>query len=423
LLISSRNIELMDVVISLHSLTSAIGTGLLIGAVRERAQPDPQHSAAGIRTHVMVALAGALGAALGTGILVAVLLVVGALCVASYLRTAPADPGLTGEVALPVTALLAALAHSHPAMAAGLAVVVAGALFAKDPLHQLVRERITQQELRDGLLLAGAALVVLPLLPDKAVDPWGVLVPSWLWRMVVLIMAVGMLGQVALRSFGARWGLPLAGFLSGFASSTAAVAGFGHRARAEPEHVVPAAAGALFANLGSLALFAGVVAAAAPQLIAAVALPLAAAGAALLAVAGAGILRRASITSLPDAGGSQAFRLSHALLLACVMGVLLLVSAWLQRQFGSIGVLIASAAVALAELHAAAASISQLSSEATLPVSTASWGLVLLLLVSSIAKTVLAFVSGGANFGWRVGAGLLLVPAVAGLVLFLATIV
>jgi uncharacterized membrane protein (DUF4010 family) len=103
------------------------------------------------------------------------------------------------------------------------------------------------------------------------------------------------------------------------------------------------------------------------------------------------------------------------------MGVLLLVSAWLQRQFGSIGVLFASATVALAELHAAGASISQLASEARLPVSTASWGLVLLLFVSSAAKTVLAFVSGGGRFGWRVGAGLLLVPAVAGLILFLTT--
>jgi uncharacterized membrane protein (DUF4010 family) len=69
------------------------------------------------------------------------------------------------------------------------------------------------------LLLAGAALVVMPLLPDHAVDSWGVLVPTRLWRMVVLILAVGMAGHLASRIVGARWGLPLAGFLSGFASS------------------------------------------------------------------------------------------------------------------------------------------------------------------------------------------------------------
>jgi uncharacterized membrane protein (DUF4010 family) len=409
----------MDALISLHGLASAIGIGLLIGAVRERAQPDPQNAVAGVRTHVLVGLAGAVGIALGMAVFIAVLLVLGALCVASYFRTAPSDPGLTGEVALPVTALLAALANSHPGIAGGLAVIVAGVLFAKGPLHELVRHWLSEQELRDGLLLAGAALVVLPVLPDVAVDPWGVLVPSRLWRMVVLILAVGMAGQLALRTLGARWGLPLAGFLSGFASSTAAVAGFGHRAKAKPAQVSSAAAGALFANLGSLVLFAAVVAAAAPPLLAMVALPLIAGGTMLLLVAAAGVIRRDGTASLPDSGPTQAFKLSHALMLAAVMGLLLLLSAWLQRQFGSAGVLIASAAVALAELHAAAASIAQLSVDNQLPHSTASWGLMLLLLVSSAAKTVLAFISGGAGYGWRVGAGMVLMAAAASLTLYL----
>jgi len=409
----------MESDISLHGLASAIGLGLLIGAVRERAQPDPRQSVAGVRTHVMVAVAGALGAALGTAVLVAVLLVLGALLVASYLRDSR-DPGLTGEVALPVTALLAALAHSHPGLAAGLAVVVAVILFAKDPLHQLVRERLSEQELRDGLLLAGAALVVLPLLPATAVDPWSVLVPARLGRLVVLIMAVGMAGHLALRIVGARWGLPLAGFMSGFASSTAAVVGFGHRARSEPTHVAPAAAGALFANLGSLALFAGIVAAASPTLLVTVAWPLAAAGLALLLVATAGTLRQRS-ASLPEQGRSSAFRISHALLLAGLMGVLLLLSTWIQQQFGGAGVLIAASAVALVEVHAAAATLAQLASDAQLQMEAAGWGLVLLLLVSSIAKTVLAFVSGGSAYGWRVGLGMAVVPLAAAVVFIFKT--
>jgi uncharacterized membrane protein (DUF4010 family) len=408
--------------ISLYGLASGLGVGLLIGAVRERAQADPRLSVAGVRTHVLIALAGTVGIALGNAVFIAVLAVIGALCVSSYLRTAPSDPGLTSEVSLPVTALLAALAHSHPGLAAGLAVIVAGVLFAKAPLHELVRDKLSEAELRDGLLLAGAALVVLPVLPDEAVDPWGVLVPSRLWRMVVLILAVGMAGQVALRSVGARWGLPLAGFFSGFASSTAAVVGFGHRAKGDPALGVPAAAGALFANLGSLVLFAAVVAAAAPRLFTAVAVPLLAGGAALLVAAGAGVVRRGSAASLPDAASSQAFKLGHALMLAAVMGLLLLLSAWLQRLFGDAGVLVASAAVALAELHAAAASLAQLSAGSGLPLHTATWGLMLLLLVSAVAKTVLAFISGGAGYGWRLGAGLALMTAVACLTLFLQTL-
>ena len=67
-------------------------------------------------------------------------------------------------------------------------------------------------------------VVVLPLLPKQPIDPWGVLQPYALWRIVVLIMGVGMLGHIALRVVGTFWGLPLTGFFSGFVSSTAASA-------------------------------------------------------------------------------------------------------------------------------------------------------------------------------------------------------
>jgi uncharacterized membrane protein (DUF4010 family) len=409
----------MESLISFSALASAIGIGLLIGAVRERAQADDGQSVAGVRTHLLIALAGTLGAALGTAVLVAVLLLVGALAVASYVRSGADDTGLTGEVALPVTALIAALAHSHPGLAAGIAVVVAGALFAKRPLHELVREKLSEQELRDGLLLAGAAMVVLPLLPSEPVDPWGVLVPASLWRMVVLILAVGMAGHLALRAIGARWGLPLAGFLSGFASSTAAVAGFGQRSRAESGHTAAAASGALFANLGSLSLFAGVVGTGAPSLLRHAALPLIAGALVLLGCALAGVLRQEGLRSLPEGGRAQAFHIGHALLLVGIMALLLLVSAFLQRQFGSAGVIAAAAAVALVEVHAAAASIAQLSAQQQLDLQLAAWGLVLLVLAASVAKSVLAFVSGGPAYGWRVAAGLMAVPAAMALVLLL----
>ncbi|HWL61481.1 MAG TPA: DUF4010 domain-containing protein [Steroidobacteraceae bacterium] len=405
----------MESSISLQALASAVGLGLLIGAVRERAQTDPASAVAGVRTHLLVALAGTLGAALGTAVLVAVLLLIGALMVASYVRN-EGDPGLTGEVALPVTALLAALAHTHPGLAAGIAVVVAGALFAKQPLHELVREKLSERELRDGLLLAGAALVVLPLLPDEPVDPWGVLVPSRLWRMVVLILAVGMMGHIALRAAGARWGLPLAGFLAGFASSTAAVAGFGQRARAEVGHAAPAASAALFANLGSLLLFAGVVGAGAPRLLSLVALPLGAAAMTLLLCAVGGIWRRESLDALPQGGKARVFHLSHALLLAGLMAVLLLGSTLLQRYFGSAGVMAAAAAVAMVEVQAAAASLAQLAANGQLTLVAAGWGLVLLVFMAGVAKSALAFASGGARYGGRVATGLAAAAAAMALV-------
>src|SRR3546814_8066730 len=64
--------------------------------------------------------------------------------------------------------------------------------------------------------LLASALVVLPLLPGEAVDPWGVLRPDAVWRLVVLVMGIGVLGHIAQRAAGTRWGLPLAGSFARF---------------------------------------------------------------------------------------------------------------------------------------------------------------------------------------------------------------
>ncbi|MEG3789237.1 DUF4010 domain-containing protein [Lysobacter sp. CCNWLW3] len=397
----------MDLETSLRGLLSAIAIGLLIGVVRERAHAGDRTAVAGVRTHAVVAIAAAVAALFGVAVLTALLLTVGALSLASYLHTHRDDPGLTGEIALPATALLAAYAQHQPAWAAGLGVIVAGLLFAKRPLQAFARQLVSERELQDALLLAAAALIVLPLLPDRAIDPWGVLVPAALWRLVVLVMVVGMLGHIALRSVGARWGLPVAGFFSGFASSTAAVAGFGERSRDEAALSGVSAAAALLANLASLILFAGVIGTASPALLRASAWPLGAAAAMLAIAAALGLHRSGANGNLPKAPPARAFRLSQALLLAAVIAAVLLLSAWMRHLFGDAGALVTAMLVALAELHAAAASVAQLSQAGDLSLEHARWGVVGLLAASAAAKSVVAFASGDRRYALHVAAGLL----------------
>jgi uncharacterized membrane protein (DUF4010 family) len=412
------------------SLFTALGLGLLIGVVRER-RHTPDVSKAGTRTHALLAVLGWVASSLGPVVFAAVVLVVGALALVGYTRTAAHDPGLTGEVALLVTLVLASLARQDATLAAALGVTVATLLQAKQPIQRLSREWITERELQDALVLAAAALVVMPWLPSAALDPWGVLHAATLWRIVVLVMAVGMLGHVAQRTLGARWGLPIAGFFSGFASSTAAVASFGRRARDDGSTVLPSAAAALLSNLASLLLLAGVIAAASPALLPQVAGPLAAAALGLLAVAvyslRAGAHSAAAQQSLPIAMAEPAapavpmpaatpvalaeqtpgaFKLTHALGLAALIAAVSLLAAWLRVVAGDAGVLVAAVLVALAEVHAAAASIAQLSASGGMGTSTAGWGLVAVLASSALAKAVLAWVSGGGRYGLRVGAGL-----------------
>ena len=62
--------------------------------------------------------------------------------------------------------------------------------------------------------------------------------------------------------------------------------------------------------------------------------------------------------------------------------------------------------VAIAEVHAAAASVAQMSLRSEVSLAVSAWSVLAVLAASAMAKTVLAFVSGGTGFGWRVGAGL-----------------
>lgn len=395
---------------------AALGLGLLIGVVSERREPA-RRSMAGVRTHALAALLGCTAWALGIWPFVAALLVLGGLTVAAYWRSSRGDPGLTGEVTLLLSLTLGAFSHRNPLLAAALGVLCAGLVHAKDALGRWSRVLLREHELHDGLLLAAAALVVMPLLPRQPVDPWGVLQPATLWRVVVLVMAVGMLGQVLTRVLGMRWGVPVTGFFSGFVSSTAAVAGMGQRVKASAGELPASIAAAVLAQLASLVLLAAVLGVASMPLLRSMAWPLAAAAAGLMLTAAA-CLRRGLKQPLPAAAEStRAFQLSQALLVATIMAVVLLLSAWLQRVFGNAGVLAGSTLVALAEVHAAVAGLAQLHASGNLPLSTARWGLMATLAATAVAKSLLAFATGGMRYGLGISLGLGVMLALAGLAL------
>lgn len=389
-------------------LLTALGVGLMIGVVRERRHP-PDVAKAGTRTHALVAMLGYVAWDFGTWPFVATVLVVGALVYGGYQATARSDPGQTGEVALLLTLMLSALAHQNPALAAGLGVLAAVLLYAKQASQRISRVLITEQELQDALMLAAAALVVMPVLSDEPVDPWGVLQLTTLWRIVVLVMGVGMFGHMARRALGGRWGMPVAGFFSGFVSSTAVVASTGQRVRAGQSDPLPAAAVALLANLASLLLLSGVVGAASPALLADMRGPLALAAIGLLLAVLPG-LRRGNPAATADETG-RAFKLSHAVAMASMIALMSLLAAWLRHTFGEMGVLVVALCVAWVEVHAAAASIVQLMQAGGMEPHLAHWGLVAVMASSGLAKTALALASGGLRYGLAVGLGLLAMVA------------
>lgn len=90
-------------------------------------------------------------------------------------------------------------------------------------------------------------MVLLPVLPNRTVDPWNALNPYELWWMVVLIAGLSFCGYVAVRVAGPERGVMLTGLLGGLTSSTVATLNFARLSRHSEgaDRVLAAAAAAV----------------------------------------------------------------------------------------------------------------------------------------------------------------------------------
>ena len=185
-------------------LGSALAIGCLVGAERERRKGEgPQRSPAGIRTFALASLMGGVSVVLGGNLMLAVTTAIFAVFSAvAYVRTHEQDPGLTSEAALVLTVLLGGLAQSQTATASGIAVIVTVLLAARVPLHRFVSHVISESELTDALIFAAATLVVLPLMPNRYLGPFGAINPRTIWKIVVLVMSISAGGYIAVRLRG-----------------------------------------------------------------------------------------------------------------------------------------------------------------------------------------------------------------------------
>jgi len=393
---------------TLTSLALALGLGLLIGVDRERHKgTGPTRHFAGIRTFTLVALAGAAAQLLAQPWLTAIsAALVAALAVVSHFKDRSRDPGVTTEMALFVTFLLGVLTVDYPAVAAGGGVVVAALLAARGPLQHFSTRTLSEQELRDALVLAGSALIVLPLAPNQPL-PWlGGANPRTVWLLVVLIMAVQAVGHVALRLFGARLGMPLSGLVSGFVSSTATIAAMGARAARHPELRSACVAGAWFSTVSTalqvmlmaLVLYPASLRWLAPAM-----------GCALFAALALGLAAYWRST-LPLHDGhvkGRAFSLRQSVGLALLLSGITAVVSWMQGAFGTLATYAATALAGFADMHSpSAAAITLLAQARTEPVAMLT-AVLLAFSTNSVSKVVAAFAAGGRRFGSIVSLGLL----------------
>ena len=177
---------------TLLGLCVALGIGLLIGIDRERRKGvGPTRGSAGIRTFALASLLGAVAMLLGSNLMLAVAtIVVGGLAILGYQRSKKDDPGMTSEIALILTCLLGGLSMREPLLAAAIGAALAVLLAAKNRIHHFVSSVLTERELHDALLFITAALILLPLAPDRFLGPFDAINPREIAMLIVLVMVV-----------------------------------------------------------------------------------------------------------------------------------------------------------------------------------------------------------------------------------------
>ncbi len=219
----------------------ALFIGALVGAEREKRKDRDVGGFGGLRTFILIALAGAMSAFLAATLqtpwfFAAGLLSFGLLVGAAHHAEVTIDrdaAGATTEIAALVTFLLGGAAvsgHANLAVAAGIA--TSAVLALKRPLHEAVG-RIDLDDFVAGLKLLFATFIVLPLLPNETLDPWGALNPYKLWLLVVLISTLSLAGYVAVRMLGPSRGTAVTGMAGGLVSSTAVTLSFARRSKME----------------------------------------------------------------------------------------------------------------------------------------------------------------------------------------------
>ncbi|MGH6623030.1 MAG: MgtC/SapB family protein [Burkholderiaceae bacterium] len=379
------------------------GIGLLVGLERERSPT----AKAGVRTFALIAVLGTAAAVLGTAAdsawpLGAGLLAVAATLIAAHVRdaaTLPDDSGTTTVIAALVVFLLGALnSQGHYLVATALGVGMTALLHFKPELEGF-SQRMTAQDIRSILQFAVLSALILPLLPDRPLGPYGVLNPFNLWLMVVLVEGVSLVGYLAWRLIPGRRGLLMTGLLGGAVSSTATTLAYARQVRDGAQSPDAALLVILLANAVMLVRVLVIVGIVAPAAIGAAltVLVLAVAGAVPAIVSRWKELKPAG--EVTDAGYRNPASLRTSLAFAAVYGLVLMLSAWVSDKAGQAGLYVLAAVSGLTDVDAITLSSLNLLNGGTLALPVAMTAVGIAVAANLSFKAALAAGTGGALLG------------------------
>ena len=209
----------------------ALALGLLVGIERgwTHREEAPGTRFAGVRTFAMLGLAGGIaGALFSTALPLSTVILAscaGLILIGYFRMSAQSDSvSVTTSLGALITVACGFLAATgQPLAATAIAVIMVLLLLMRARLHRLI-DHMSESEVTAIARFALIALVILPLLPDRAYGPYDAWNPRQLWLVVVLVSGLSFTGYIASKLLGSSRGTIATAAAGAFVSSTAVTA-------------------------------------------------------------------------------------------------------------------------------------------------------------------------------------------------------
>ena len=394
---------------ALSRLTVALAIGLLVGLERgwQTRDAEDNRRAAGFRTF---ALSGLLGGVTGLIALQTSAVVIGwvflgymgAFTTFHWLEArSEGRASVTSVVAGMLTFLLGTMAvvgdlQLAIACAVGMTVLLA----LREPLHRWINS-LSWQEIRAVLTLLAMSFLLLPLLPNRPIDPWNAINPHRIWLLAIMIATISFAGYIAIRAFGNRLGVFMAASAGGLASSTVTTLALARLAREHPSSSGLLSAGILVAGVVMM-LRTGAIALALNGAFLAPLIPALLTAAAVLSIGAAVLWFRNAQQETPDLQIANPLAIGTAIKLAALLAAVMMAAELVRRAFGQVGVLVVAALSGVADVDAVTISMARVAGGDVDP-NTAARAIMIAIVVNTISKTIMAGSVGNRKVGLLVG--------------------
>ncbi len=410
----------------LIKMTYALAIGILIGLERsidlyhyqdkgrkksgkkKESKDDP----IGMRTYAILSLLGFTSSLLGKTFYIASGIFLGggvALLLIFYIRFHKKEAGVTTEMSAVLTIALGALTCYQPHLAGVLGVLLAVILASKRATRKFILQ-IRRVEMTDTLKFLVIIFIILPILPNKTLDPYEVFNPYKMTFLVILISGISFVGYFLTKFLGARMGLSLTGLLGGLTSSTAVTVAMANQVKTQPNLLYDGVFATLIANATMFVRILVIVWVLNPRLVGSI---IHGFGIMAVVIVAAGVylwIKAGKNSGNEDAEAlvlKNPFSLWPAVKFSIIFVGVLFAARIAKIYLGNEGIYLASLVSGLVDVDPITLSIAEQTRNSQLSYDVGGVGITIAVVSNAVVKSGIAAYSGGGRFGLFVGAVLL----------------